>query len=161
MLTLFLLFVVAPLVELYVIIQVAQVIGGWQTIALIVVESLFGAWLFKRQGRAVLGKIGLALDQGRIPSTELVDGFLLMIAGALMLAPGFVSDLVAWLLIIPPTRIPFRHLVVRRFQRGSTDWFFQTTQTGMGARFVGTFRASGVYDTTGHAAPTHQEELEP
>ncbi|MFN8017003.1 MAG: FxsA family protein [Acidimicrobiales bacterium] len=162
MLVLFLLFVVAPLVELYVIIQVAQVIGGWETIALIVVESLVGAWLFKRQGRATLTKISQALDAGRLPSNELVDGLLLMVAGALMLAPGFISDLLAWLLIIPPTRLPFRHLVLRRFRRGDTGWFFAAANSGSATRFVGSFRPGGtVYDTTGHAATTPHGELEP
>lgn len=162
MFVLFLLFVVAPLVELYVIIQVAQVIGGWETIALIVVESMIGAWLFKRQGRATLAKIGEALDAGRLPSNEVVDGFLLMVAGALMLAPGFISDLLAYLLILPPTRVPFRHLVIRRLRRGDTGWFFAAASSGSATRFVGSFRAGGaVFDTTGHATTPPRGELEP
>ena len=82
---LFLLFIVAPLLELYVIIQVASVIGGWQTIALLVIESAIGAYLLKHQGRAALDKISRALNEGRIPSNELIDGLLLLVAGSLML----------------------------------------------------------------------------
>ena len=88
MLWLFLLFIVAPLLELYVIIQVASVIGGWETIALLVIESAIGAYLLKRQGLATLAKISQAVNEGRIPSNELIDGLLLLVAGALMLAPG-------------------------------------------------------------------------
>ena len=85
MLWIVLLLVVAPLVELYVIIQVAQVIGGWETIALLIVESAIGAWLLKRQGLATLARISEALDAGRVPGKELVDGFCILVAGSLML----------------------------------------------------------------------------
>ena len=171
-----LLFVVAPLVELYVIIQVASVIGGWQTIALLVAESMVGAWLLKRQGGHVLAKIAEALDAGRIPGRELVDGFLLMVAGSLMLAPGFITDLIAYLLVIPPTRAVARRILQKRFEAGTYGRFFATAGTAGGAgavggagggggggaaRFVGTFRAGPVMstgpvmDTTGHpGSPT-------
>ncbi len=152
---LFLLLIVAPLVELWVIIQVADVIGGWETIALLIVESAIGAWLLKSQGFATLGRMQRALDEGRIPSKELVDGFLLMVAGALMLAPGFIGDLLGFALIIPVTRMPFRALVLRRIKAGRFGSFFAATTSSNGAtRFVGTFRAGGnVYDTTGSARP--------
>lgn len=153
MLWLFLLFVVAPLLELYVIIQVASVIGGWETIALLVVESAIGASLLKRQGIAVLGKISQAVREGRIPSNELIDGLLLLVAGALMLAPGFIGDVLGYLLIIPVTRMPFRAVVRKRFESGAYSSFFAASTSGPGgARFVGTFRAGrggGFFDTTG------------
>lgn len=88
MLWVLLLLVVAALVELYVIIQVADVIGGWQTIAVLVAESMIGAWLVKRQGLSVLARVSEAVEAGRVPSRELVDGFLILLAGALMLPPG-------------------------------------------------------------------------
>lgn len=154
---LFLLLIVAPLVELWVILQVADVIGGWQTIALLIVESAIGAWLLKAQGFATLARMQQALDEGRLPSKELVDGFLLLVAGALMLAPGFIGDLLGFALIIPFTRIPFRMVVMRRIESGRFGSFFAATTTSGGAtRFVGTFRAGPggrVYDTTGSAAP--------
>lgn len=155
MLWLFLLFIVAPLLELYVIIRVASVIGGWETIALLVIESAFGAYLLKHQGLATLAKISRALDGGRIPSNELIDGLLLLVAGALMLAPGFIGDILGFLLIIPVTRLPFRALMRRRFENGTYSSFFTATTTGAGGtRFIGSFRAggSGVFDTTGSAA---------
>ena len=159
-LVLLLLFVVAPLVELYVIIQVAQVIGGWETIALLVIESAIGAWLLKHQGLTVLARISQAVDAGRIPDRELVDGFLLVVAGALMLAPGFVGDLLAYLLVIPPTRALFRAPVMARFKRGGFGSFAAFGASSAGGRFVGTFRSTGagfstgdVIDTSGHDQP--------
>ncbi len=154
-LVLLVLFVVAPLVELYVIIQVAQVIGGWETIALLVIESAIGAWLLKAQGLSVLRRISQALDAGRIPDRELVDGLLLLVAGALMLAPGFVGDLLAYLLVIPPTRALFRGPIMNRFKAGGFSSFSSFTASGAGTRFVGTFRAGSgfggdVIDTSGH-----------
>ena len=154
MLIVLLLLVVAPLVELYVIIQVADVIGGWQTIGLLVVESAIGAWLLKRQGLAVLAKISAAIDGGRVPGKELVDGFLILVAGALMLAPGFVGDVIGYLLLLPPTRALFRIPLQKRFESGKHGRLFTMAGAGgPGARFVGTFRAGDVFDATGHEAP--------
>ena len=157
MIWLFLLFIVAPLLELYVIIQVASVIGGWQTIALLVVESAIGAWLLKRQGLATLAKISQAVNEARVPSKELVDGLLILVARALMVAPGFIGDVIGYLLLLPPNRAPIRALVMKRFEAGKYGSFFAATSGGPGGtRFVGTFRAgrSGTFDTTGRANPS-------
>jgi UPF0716 protein FxsA len=153
---LFLLLIVAPLVELYVIIQVAQVIGGWETIALLIIESAIGAWLLKRQGISTLGKISQAVEAGRVPGKELVDGLLILVAGALMLAPGFLGDVIGYLLLLPPTRAPLRALLLKRFQDGRHGRLFTATSGPGGTRFIGTFRAGGgsVFDTTGQSGPT-------
>ncbi|CAN5438642.1 hypothetical protein BH10ACT1_BH10ACT1_39280 [soil metagenome] len=163
MLYVLLLLVVAPLAELYVIIQVADVIGGWQTIGLLVIESAIGAWLLKRQGLAALGKISAAIEAGRVPGKELVDGFLILVAGALMLAPGFIGDVIGYLLLIPPTRALFRIPLQKRFESGKHGRLFTMAGgTGPGGRFVGTFRAGTVYDATGQeAAPHDRQQLDP
>ena len=163
---LFLLFIVAPLLELWVIIQVASVIGGWETIALLIVESAIGAYLLKHQGLATLDKISTAVNEARIPSNELIDGLLLLVAGALMLAPGFIGDILGFLLIIPITRLPFRALLRRRFESGKYSTFFAASSSGAGGtRFVGSFRAGrgSVFDTTGSAGRTDppRPELKP
>lgn len=158
MLFVVLLLVVAPLVELYVIIQVAQVIGGWETIALLVIESMVGAWLLKRQGLSVLAKVRDAVDHGRVPGKELVDGMLIVVAGALMLAPGFIGDLIGYLLLIPPTRALVRAPLMKRFAAGgSAGQFFATAGGGVGARFVGSFRAD-TFDVTGHEASARSDD---
>lgn len=147
-----LLLVVAPLVELYVIIQVAHVIGAWETIALLVLESMVGAWLLKRQGLSVLARVRDAVDHGRVPGKELVDGLLIVVAGALMLAPGFIGDVIGYLLLIPPTRALVRAPLMKRFAAGGwAGQFFSTAGAGAGARFVGSFRAEA-FDVTGHEA---------
>jgi len=142
-----LLLVVAPLIELYVIIQVAHVIGTWETIALLVVESLIGAWLLKRQGGNVLDKITAAVNEGRVPSKELVDGLLIIVAGALMLAPGFIGDVIGFALLIPATRSLARRPLMKRFAAGRAPGWVTMGSAG-GARFVGTFRANDVYEAS-------------
>jgi UPF0716 protein FxsA len=113
--TLFLLlvFVVAPLVELAVIVQVAGALGVLNTIALMILMSLVGAWLAKREGLGVLRRIQASLDRGDIPSREVADGGLILLAGALMIAPGFISDCLALILLFPPTRALVRGPVLR------------------------------------------------
>jgi UPF0716 protein FxsA len=97
-------FVLVPLVEIYVIIQVGQAIGPWWTILLLIADSVLGSWLVKREGARAWKALREALDQGRMPATELADGMLILIGGLLMLTPGFVLDLVGMLCILPLTR---------------------------------------------------------
>lgn len=154
-LVLFLLLIVAPLVELYVIIQVAQVIGGWETIGLLVIESIVGAWLLRAQGLTTLRRISQATEQGRVPGKELVNGLLIIVAGALMIAPGFIGDIVGYLLLLPPTRALVRVPLMKHFEKKGAGRFLGSFgAAGQGARFVGTFWASGgdVVDVDGRDA---------
>jgi UPF0716 protein FxsA len=114
---LFLLFVVAPLVELYVLVQVAQAIGLFPALAALVVLSFFGAWLVKREGVAVLRRLRDSLATGEMPTTSLVDGGLIVIAGALCIVPGFVSDSIGLLLLVPPVRTFVRNRLIARWSR--------------------------------------------
>lgn len=93
-------FVVVPLVEIYVIVQIGQVIGAWWTILLLVADSLLGSWLVKREGGRAWEALRVALQQGRMPHKELADGMLVLIGGLLMLTPGFVLDVVGLLAIL-------------------------------------------------------------
>jgi UPF0716 protein FxsA len=113
MVLLVLLFLVAPLVELAVIVQVAGALGVLNTIGLLIAVSLVGAWLAKREGLLTLRRIQAALGRGDLPSREVADGALILMAGALMIAPGFISDVVALLLLFPPTRAVIRPVLVR------------------------------------------------
>lgn len=97
-------FVVVPLLEIYVLIQVGQVIGPWWTILLLIADSIFGAWLIKREGRRAMRAFNEALASGRMPARELADGILILVGGTLMLAPGFVTDAFGMLMILPFTR---------------------------------------------------------
>jgi len=100
----FVLFLVVPLLEIYVLIQVGQVIGPWWTILLLIADSVFGAWLIRREGGRAWRALNSALASGRMPARELADGALILIGGTLMLTPGFVTDAVGVLLILPFTR---------------------------------------------------------
>ena len=110
-LALFTIFIVVPLIEIYVLIQVGQVIGPWWTILLLVLDSILGTWLIRREGRHAWRALNEAMGTGRMPARELADGALILIGGTLMLAPGFVTDAFGILLILPVTRPVFRRLL--------------------------------------------------
>lgn len=114
-------FVVVPLVEIYVIIQVGQVIGPWWTILLLVADSIFGSWLLKREGVRAWRALQLALASGRMPGRELADGALILIGGTLMLTPGFVTDVAGLACILPATRPFARALLARVVTRRLLD----------------------------------------
>ena len=110
-------FVLMPLLEIYVIVQVGQVIGAWWTILLLVADSIFGAWLLRHEGGRAWRALRDALQEGRLPSTEIADGALILVGGTLMLAPGFVTDAFGILLILPFTRPAFRRLLATAVAR--------------------------------------------
>jgi UPF0716 protein FxsA len=97
-------FLVVPIVEIYVLIQVGQVIGAGWTVLLLVADSIFGSWLLKREGGRAWRALRRALNGGRMPARELADGALIVFGGALMISPGFVTDVVGLLAILPFTR---------------------------------------------------------
>jgi UPF0716 protein FxsA len=114
---LILLFIVVPLAELYVIIQVGQAIGALPTIGLLLLDSLFGSWLLRSQGRTVWRRFREALALGRPPARETIDGALVILGGALMLAPGFITDAFGIVLLLPPTRAVVRRALARNALR--------------------------------------------
>ena len=103
--------IVVPLIEIYVLVQVGQVIGPWWTILLLVLDSVLGTWLIRHEGGRAWRALREALESGRMPAKELADGALILVGGTLMLAPGFVTDAFGILLILPPTRPVFRRLL--------------------------------------------------
>ncbi len=110
-------FVVVPLVEIYVIIRVGQLIGPWWTILLLIADSVFGSWLVKREGRRAWEALRVALDERRMPHRELADGMLILIGGLLMVTPGFVLDIVGLVCILPFTRPVGRRALSRFISR--------------------------------------------
>jgi UPF0716 protein FxsA len=107
-LVLVLLFLVLPVVELYVILQVGHAIGVLPTIGLLVLDSVLGAWLVKREGTRAWAAFRRAIDEGRVPARETADGALVILGGAFLLTPGFVTDVVGVLCVLPPTRALLR-----------------------------------------------------
>jgi UPF0716 protein FxsA len=100
----FLLLLVVPVLEIAAIVAVGQVIGGWQTLLLLVLESLLGAWLVRREGARAWTALTTALNTGRMPSRELADAALVLVGGTLLLTPGFLTDVVGFFFILPLTR---------------------------------------------------------
>jgi UPF0716 protein FxsA len=111
------LFVVVPLAELYVILKVGDAIGAVPTILLLAADSVLGSILLRTQGRAVWRRFNAVLSEGRMPHRELIDGVLVIFGGAFLITPGFITDVVGVVLLIPPTRTLVRRLVVRRLGR--------------------------------------------
>jgi UPF0716 protein FxsA len=109
-------FVVVPIVEIAVIIQVGSAIGVVPTIVLLIGISVLGAWLAKHEGFVVLARTRRQLEAGRIPSNELIDGVLVLAGGILLLTPGFITDIVGLVLLFPVTRAGIRAFVRRRLR---------------------------------------------
>lgn len=107
---LFLLFIVVPIAELFVIIQVGEAIGVLPTIGLLLLDAVLGSWLLRSQGRIAWRRFRGALAAGR----EAVDGGLVMLGGSLLLAPGFLTDVFGVLMLFPPTRVLLRRMILRR-----------------------------------------------
>ena len=110
-------FIVVPLAELYVILKVGDAIGAVWTILLLAADSVLGSLLLRAQGRAVWRRFNTALAEGKMPHREVLDGVLVIFGGAFLITPGFLTDIVGLSLLIPPTRVVIRRLVVRRLGR--------------------------------------------
>jgi UPF0716 protein FxsA len=112
-----LLFLVGPIAELAVIIAVGREVGVVPTVAGLVVAGLVGAWLAKREGVAAWRRLNDALAAGRMPTEEIADGAMILLAGALMAAPGFIGDALGLILLIPPLRAAIRRVVLPAVMR--------------------------------------------
>jgi UPF0716 protein FxsA len=108
---LFLLFIILPIAEIYVIIQVGQAIGVLWTILLLIADSIIGARLLSWQGRRAWLRFQEALAAGRLPHREVMDGALIIVGGAFLLAPGFITDAFGLVLLIPPSRAVVRRVL--------------------------------------------------
>ena len=114
---LFALLIVVPIVELWVIVQVAGSIGVLETIALLIAVSATGAWLLKQQGMATWRRLQATLERGEVPTREVTDGALILFGGALLLTPGFVTDAIGVVLLLPPTRAAIKGATRRTLAR--------------------------------------------
>ncbi len=114
------LFILVPIAELAIIIQVGQAIGVWWTIALLIADSILGSLLMRSQGRIAWRRFNEALRSGRVPAREVADGVLVIFGGALLLTPGFLSDIVGLLFLFPPSRALIRRVFLREAMRRIT-----------------------------------------
>jgi UPF0716 protein FxsA len=152
-----LLFVIVPIAELAVIIQVGEAIGVWWTIALLVADSVLGSLLMRSQGRAAWRRFNEATAAGRIPARETLDGVLVIFGGALLLTPGFISDVLGAILLVPPTRALVRRLLARRV---AGRMVASVAGAGAGApRGRPAWRGQRDYDVEGHAVDLDHDRL--
>jgi UPF0716 protein FxsA len=160
LLPLVILFVIVPIAELALIIQVGEAIGVWWTIALLVADSLLGSALMRSQGRLAWRRFNEATAAGRVPAREVLDGVLVIFGGALLLTPGFISDVLGLLLLFPPTRAVARRILVRRFAHRMV-----ASVTGTVRRGPVTPRANGGghrnYDVESRAVDLDNDRLDP
>jgi UPF0716 protein FxsA len=114
------LFILVPIAELAVIIQIGQWIGVWWTIALLIVDSVLGSVLMRAQGRSAWRRFNVAVGEGRVPARETIDGALVIFGGALLLTPGFITDVFGAIFLLPPTRALVRRFLVARLAHRMT-----------------------------------------
>ena len=105
------LFIVVPIAELYVIIKVGELIGVWPTLALLLADALLGALLLRHQGRGAWRRFNAALSERRFPGREVADGLMIAVGATLLLTPGFITDILGFILLVPPTRAIIRRLM--------------------------------------------------
>lgn len=123
------LFIVVPAIELWGLISVGKVIGPWWTVALVILTGFMGAWLAKQQGLQVMRMLQLQMSRGQMPGETLIDGALVLSGGLMLLMPGFFTDIVGILFLLPYTRMIVRHLVKRwlwsLISSGRVHFFFR------------------------------------
>jgi UPF0716 protein FxsA len=149
LLLLVILFVVVPILEIAVIIQVGSWLGVPLTIGLLIFDSLLGGWLLRQQGRGAWRRLNEALFAGRVPARETVDGALIIFGGALLLTPGFITDAAGIALLVPPTRALIRPLLVRWASRRMTV----AAMTVRAPRSGGGFDVDGTATEVDHTTP--------
>jgi UPF0716 protein FxsA len=145
------LFILVPIVELYVIIQVGQAIGVVPTLALLLADAVLGSLLLRHQGRGAWRRFNEALAQRRFPGREVADGAMIVVGGTLLLTPGFVTDILGLLLLIPPTRAILRRLLRSFFAR-------RFLVIGLGDRAMRSRRQTESYDYGGTAEEVDRDD---
>jgi len=114
---LLLLFTIVPLAELFLLVKLGTVVGVGPTVALVIFTGVLGAWLARQQGLGVLRRLSEDMAEGRLPAEALIDGLLILIAGAVLLTPGLLTDALGFLLLVPQSRAVVRKAAVARFKR--------------------------------------------
>ena len=151
-------FLVVPVVELYLFLQVSAAIGFWAALFWIVAVSAIGAWLVKREGMGAWARANAKMTRGEVPTDELINGILILAGGALMLTPGFLTDVVGLLLVFPPSRAVARAALRSRVRTGPLliGGRFPAAGFGTGARRPG---VDDVWDAESWEEPPDRREL--
>jgi UPF0716 protein FxsA len=159
-----LLFIVLPIAEIYVIIKVGEAIGVWPTIALLILDGFLGAALLRHQGRAAWRRFNEALAAGKVPAREAFDGAMVIVGGAFLLAPGFITDAIGLLLLLPLTRAMFRGIATKvalgraAFAVRTVRWGSKAHESYRGARSPGP-QPGYDYEGSAREVPADEREL--
>lgn len=146
------LFLVIPVAELWVIIASSRQFGFLNTLGVLIVISMLGAWLIKREGMKVWQRFNTQVAAGAVPSNEIADGVLILGAGALLMTPGFLTDIVGLLALFPPTRALLRRVLVKRFTGKAKV---------VKATYSGPTRRGPVFDTTARDTTSRDPSADP
>lgn len=111
----FLLFIIVPIIEITILIQVGQAIGAWYTVGLVVLSAFIGVNMLRQQGLSTLARAQQRMDQGEVPGQEMAEGILLAVGGALLVTPGFVTDVIGFSCLIPGIRRALIKPLISRF----------------------------------------------
>ena len=149
--TALIIFITVPLIEMVVLIQVGGLIGAIPTVALVVLTATIGIWLLKLEGLATLARVQEKLDQGQIPGTELLEGIMLLVGGALLLTPGFITDVMGFTCLLPGLRRPLARWMIQRGVLGAMNF--------SGSSFTGGTFSSGSF-TTSSTPPDQPSDLD-
>lgn len=160
---LLILFIAIPIAELWLIIEIGGAIGILPTLALLIVDSLVGAAIARSQSRAAWERFNVALAEGRIPAKEVFDGAMIILGGALLLTPGFITDAFGLVLLIPPTRALIRGFLTRLVGRRGAVAFRVASFGNDRWRGAGSSRPGRRYDYEGSASEVTErpDELGP
>lgn len=101
---LFILFAVMPIVEIFLLLQVGEMIGGWNTVGLVLLTAFFGAYFVRQEGFSTLQKAQQKMQQNQVPGKEMVEGLMLVVAGVLLVTPGLITDILGFLIVLPGSR---------------------------------------------------------
>ncbi len=133
-------FIVVPVIEMVILIEVGGLIGALPTVALVVLTAVIGVALLKHEGMETLARVQNRLSVGELPATELLEGVMLIVGGALLLTPGFVTDSIGFVCLIPYFRRPLAQLMIRKGIIGAVPRFFTATNND-GQTLEGEFRS--------------------
>lgn len=157
-------FIGVPMLEIAVFIQIGGWLGLWPTLGLVVLTAVLGTWELRAQGLATLGRARAAIDAGKLPTLEMFDGACLLLAGALLLTPGFITDTIGMLLFVPAVRAYLRTVLARhlsgsletRIFVGGEDTKGNHPHTGRGPVIDADYREVGDTGPTDQPPPSHR-----
>ncbi|MCH7743003.1 MAG: FxsA family protein [Proteobacteria bacterium] len=131
-------FITVPLVEMIILIEIGGLIGAIPTVGLVILTATIGLWLLRLEGTATLARVQEKLAQGQLPETELLEGIMLLIGGALLLTPGFITDGLGFACLLPGLRRPIARRIIRQGILKAANLSGRSFQAGQASRPAGT-----------------------